>query len=70
MIMRTKIRERSFDRQNSQTWIRYGKYAATEIFATSRSKFNVVSVVVMYASLGQHRIIFYLAFSSEQRWEI
>ena len=36
MIMRTKIRERSFDRQNSQTWIRYGKYAATEIFATTQ----------------------------------
>ena len=45
------------------SWVCNRKRADTEIFTTGRSKFNVVSSVMMNSCLSQHSIIFNFRFS-------
>ena len=54
---------KDFEKEATRTWIGDGKDADAEIFTARRSQLDVVAVVVMYSGLGQHGVVFDLAFT-------
>ena len=64
-MAKTKLRKEVLHGDGDHTWIGDGKDADAEVFTAGGSQLDVVAVVMMDASLGQHGVVLNLAFAAK-----